>query len=272
MADILTSRTALAAAPPRARRAPARRWRGAVVPLLALLLAEWLLRWSGLQSDGVARPAEVLAAGWDSLREGHLLRATAQTLACALAGLLLGGGLGLFAGLALGLSAGLARLASVSVELLRNMPPVALIPIAILSFGFGLRMEIALVAFTCFWPMLLLAQAAVKGVDERLLEVARVLGLSDRDTAVKIVLPAASGRIFVAFRLAASIALVVAITTEVAENPIGLGHRMMLAQQELRVAEMYAVLLWLAVIGWALNAGLLALQRRLFPPARGGAA
>lgn len=254
----------------RTEAGPAGRWRGAVLPLLALLLAEVLLRASGLQSEGVARPSEILVAGWDSLREGHLLRATAQTLACALAALLLGGGAGLLGGLALGLSAGLARLAAVSVELLRNMPPVALIPIAILVFGFGFRMEIALVAFTCFWPMLLLARDAVRGVDVRLLEVARVLGLSERDTALKIVLPAASARIFVAFRLAAGIALIVAVTTAVAENPLGLGHRMMIAQQELRVAEMYAALAWLAAIGWALNAGLLALQQRLFAPLRGG--
>ena len=89
----------------RTEAGPAGRWRGAVLPLLALLLAEVLLRASGLQSEGVARPSEILVAGWDSLREGHLLRATAQTLACALAGLLLGGGAGLLGGLALGLSA-----------------------------------------------------------------------------------------------------------------------------------------------------------------------
>nr|WP_316642310.1 ABC transporter permease subunit [uncultured Roseateles sp.] len=245
--------------------------KGLVLPLLALGAAELLLRAFDVQSDGVARPSEVWAAGIESLAGGQLLAATAQTLTGAFGGLLLGGLAGLVLGLVLGLSRTLERLSAVSVELLRTLPPVALIPIAILSFGFGYRMEMALVAFTCFWPMLLLSQAAVRGVDARLLEVARVLGLTPWALAVKIILPAAAARIFIALRLCASIALVVAITTEIAENPMGLGHRMMLAQQELRVAEMYAVLAWLAALGWAVNAGLLRLQRALFPAWQGGA-
>jgi ABC-type nitrate/sulfonate/bicarbonate transport system permease component len=255
---------------PSASSGPA--WKGFVLPALALLAAEALLRALDLRSDGVALPSEVWAAGWSSLAQGQMIGASAQTLVCAVGGLLAGSLAGLVLGIALGLWRPLERLSGVSVELLRTLPPVALIPIAILSFGFGYRMEIALVAFTCFWPMLLLTQVAVKGVDVRLLEVARVLGFTPLATAVKIVIPAAAARIFIAFRLAASIALVVAITTEIAENPMGLGHRMMMAQQELRVAEMYAVLVWLALLGWGVNAGLLRLQRRLFPATQGASA
>ncbi len=81
-------------------------------------------------------------------------------------------------GIALGLSPRAARLSALSIELLRPIPSVALIPLAMLVFGFGLRMESSVVAFAAFWPMLILTRAAVSQVEPRLLEVSLVLGLS----------------------------------------------------------------------------------------------
>ena len=77
-------------------------------------------------------------------------------------------------------------------------------------------------------------------------------------------IPAALPRIFVAFRLSAGIALIVAVTVEIAINPIGLGAGIMLAQQALRPDLMLAYLFWIGVIGYALNVLLIAAQRRLF--------
>ena len=125
-------------------------------------------------------------------------------------------------------------------------------------------MEIAVIAFTCFWPMLLLSQAAVRNVEPRLLEVARVLGFAWWERVLKLVLPAALPRIFVAFRLCVGIALVVAVTTEIAANPQGLGYALMNAQQSLRPDLMFAMLLWIGLLGWGLGAGLLLLQRTWF--------
>lgn len=237
---------------------------GAVLPLSALLAVEVLMRAFDVRSDGLARPSEVMLAGVAALRDGQLLRASAQTLGCALAGTAIGGAIGLLLGFWLGLSRTAARLAAVSVEVFRPIPPVALIPVAMLVFGLGWRMEISLVAFACFWPMLLLTQSAVRGVEPQLLEVARLLKLSGPQMVRKIVWPAALPRLAVALRLSLGIALIVAVTTEIATNPLGLGYVMMKSQQELQPATMYAFLAWLAVLGWALNAGMLALQRRWF--------
>lgn len=239
-------------------------WRGAVVPLLVLALIEVAMRVFDVRSDGLARPGEVIVAGAQALSDGSLLKASWQTLSCALTGLAIGAGIGTLMGFWLGLSSTAARLALVSVELFRPIPPVALIPVAMLIFGLGWRMEIVIVAFTCFWPMLLFTQGAVRAVEPRLLEVARLLRLSGYDTVLKIVWPATLPRIVVALRLSLGIALIVAVTTEIATNPLGLGYAMMRAQQELQPATMYAFLAWLAALGWALNALLVALQRRAF--------
>ena len=238
--------------------------RGAALPLLLLVAAEVLMRARGVQSDSLARPSDVIHALGSGLADGSVMKASLQTLGAAAAGLALGGGLGLLAGLWLGLSQKVEGLVTLTVELLRPIPSVALIPLAMLVFGFGFRMEIAVVAFTCFWPMLLLTVAAIRQVEPRLLEVAQVLAFPPAERVSKIVLPAALPRMFVALRLSVGIALVVAVTVEIAANPQGLGYGLMIAQQSLRPDLMFAYLLWLGALGWALSAGLLGLQRRWF--------
>ncbi|MFN5406387.1 ABC transporter permease [Bradyrhizobium sp.] len=137
-------------------------------------------------------------------------------------------------------------------------------PIALIALGFGYRMEIAIVAFACVWPVLIVTRAAVGGIEPRLIEVARVLRLTQLDRIRKIVLPAALPRIVLAFRLAAGIALIVAVTVEIAINPLGLGAGIMTAQQALRPDLMLAYLVWIGVTGFALNAALTAAQQTLF--------
>jgi ABC-type nitrate/sulfonate/bicarbonate transport system permease component len=101
---------------------------------------------------------------------------------------------------------------------------VALIPLALLIYGYGFRMEIAVVAFACFWPLLIITESAVRGIEPRLLEVSRALGFGLAARVFKIVLPAALPRVFVGLRLAAAVSLVVAVTVEITANPIGLGY------------------------------------------------
>jgi NitT/TauT family transport system permease protein len=242
-------------------------WRGLVIPVGLVLAAEVAARATGWQSSLLAAPSDIVAAFWAALIDGTLAVATWQTLATSLAGLGIGAAFGLLVGILLGLVRTADRLMEFSIEAFRPIPAVALIPIALLVFGFGFRMEIAIVAFAALWPILILTRAAVAGVEPRLIQVARALGFGVAARVWKIVLPAALPRIFVAFRLAAGIALIVAVTVEIAANPLGLGYNMMLAQQTLRPELMLALLVWLGVVGWGLNHALLWSQKRLFGPA-----
>ena len=99
-----------------------------------------------------------------------------------------------------------------------------------------------------------------------------MLGLPRRNQIIKIALPAAASRIFTALRLTLGIALIVAVTTEIAANPFGLGYAMISAGLSLRPDAMYAFLVWLALVGWSLNAGLVALHHHLFGAASRAAA
>lgn len=240
------------------------RLKGVVLPVAVIAMFELWARATHLQSESLAPPSAIGRALLDALGDGSMLTATRDTLAASIAGFVIGSALGLAFGLALGLFNAADRLMEVTIEAIRPIPSVALLPIALIALGFGYRMEIAIVAFACLWPVLILTRAAVGAVEPRLLEVARALRLSPMDRVSKIVVPAALPRIFVAFRLAAGIALIVAVTVEIAINPIGLGAAIMTAQQALRPDLMLAYLIWIGAMGYGLNAVLLLMQQRLF--------
>jgi NitT/TauT family transport system permease protein len=239
----------------------ARRARGLLIPIAAL--AAWeLFSWVGyLPPDTISRPSAAMAAGWAAMLDGSMPIATLQTLQAALLGLALATAAGVAAGLVLASSPIAALALEPSLEVLRPVPPVALIPLSLLLLGFGLSMEAAVVAFACFWPILIATAAAVRSVEPRLIEVARALELPYVAQIAKVVIPATVGRIFVGVRIAAGIALVVAVTVEIVVNPRGLGYGMITAQQSLRADLMYAELLWVGAVGWAVNFALLQLDR-----------
>jgi ABC-type nitrate/sulfonate/bicarbonate transport system permease component len=239
-------------------------WRGWIVPILLVAVAEAAALATNLQSDTLAAPSRIALAAWTSIADGSALQAAAQTLLGAAGGLCIGASAGLAAGIALGLFPRLGAFAFLSIELLRPIPAIALVPLSLLMFGFGYRMEIAVVAFATFWPVLILSWHALAQIDIRLLEVAKIMKLGAFATVWKIILPATTPRLFTALRLATALALVVAVTVEVVANPQGFGHDLMLAQETLHPDRMLAMLLLLGAVGVGLNAVLLALQRRLF--------
>jgi ABC-type nitrate/sulfonate/bicarbonate transport system permease component len=235
-----------------------------VLPITLLAILEIWARLVNLQSDSLAPPSAIAAALVEAFQDGSMLSATRDTLISAFAGLSIGGAVGLAFGIALGIFHIFDRLMEVTIESIRPIPSIALLPIALIALGFGYRMEIVIVAFACVWPILILTRAAVRGIEPRLIEVSRALRLSPADRVRKIIIPAALPRIFLAFRLAAGIALIVAVTVEIAINPIGLGAAIMTAQQALRPDLMLAYLVWIGLVGYLLNTGLVMAQSHLF--------
>jgi NitT/TauT family transport system permease protein len=235
-----------------------------LLPVAALVALEIWARAIHLQSDSLAPPSAIAVAFVEALQDGSILTATRDTLIPAFAGLMIGGAIGLAFGIALGIFHVFDRLMEVTIEAIRPIPSIALLPIALIALGFGYRMEIIIVAFACVWPVLILSRAAVGEIEPRLIEVSRALRLSPADRVRKVIIPAALPRIFLAFRLAAGIALIVAVTVEIAINPIGLGAAIMTAQQALRPDLMLAYLLWVGMTGYLLNTALVVAQRHLF--------
>jgi len=232
--------------------------RGAIFPALLLVLWELASRW-GLILDTLSRPSDIALALLSSLRDGSILIATMQTFESALWGLAIAAVIGILVGSVLGLSPMLEGVTGPTIEALRPIPAVAFMPLALMMFGFGVGLEASIVAYACVWPIMIVTTTAVRNIEPRLLDVADVMEMSFAEKLRKIILPAAFARINVGLRVAAGIALVVAVTTEIVLNPRGLGYSLILAQQALNVALMYAQLIWLCLIGMLLNAVLRAL-------------
>ena len=170
-------------------------------------------------------------------------------------GLALGSVIGIVASarIFVGISPILEGIVGPTLDTIRPVPAVALIPLALLIYGFGVRMEVLVITYATGWPVLIVTISAVRGIEPRLIEVARMLEMPALNRMRRIILPAALARIAVGIRVSAGVALVVAVTVEIVLNPQGLGYGMIIAAQSLRPELMWAELLWVGLAGWAFN-------------------
>lgn len=238
------------------------RLRGLLIPVILVALWEIGAQVGTLPPDTMSQPSVIVAAGWEALLDGTLLIATFQTFQSALLGLAIGAGIGICIGSLIGLFPTLEAIIGPTLDTIRPVPAVALIPLALLIYGFGVRMEVLVIVFACVWPILIVTVSAVRGIEPRLIEVARMLEMPAYGRLMRIILPAALARIAVGIRVSAGVALVVAVTVEIVLNPQGLGYGMIIAAQSLRPDLMWAEVLWVGFAGWLFNTMLLMIDRR----------
>lgn len=236
--------------------------RGLSIPLIALILWEISGRIGAIPLETFSRPSDIALSGAEIVLSGDLFVGTLQTLVAACAGILLATIVGVPLGIVIGTSSIGKLMIGPTLDALRSVPPVALIPLSLLIFGFGISMESIVVAFASIWSIIIATSAAVKAIEPRLAEVASALEIGAVDYIKKFVLPAAIARITVGLRVAIGISLVVAVTVEIVVNPRGLGYQLILAQQSLRPDVMYAILFWVGTIGWLINTLLVAFDRQ----------
>lgn len=242
------------------RRAMARRVGGVLVTIALWQLVSVTGLVSGQALAGVGDTAAAVGS-----HAGALASAAGATLKAWAVGLAIAG----VAGIALGSLVGRSRLAEalteVLVRMMRPLPSLALIPVAILIAGLGLTMTAGLVAFTSFWPIFINTRYGVRQVDNLVIDTGRTLGLGGRRLLQKIILPAAAPLIASGIQVSISLALVVTVSVELVGGSGGLGTFVLQAQQGNAVATMDAGIIVGGVIGWALNAAYAALVVRLLP-------
>lgn len=166
-------------------------------------------------------------------------------------------------GILLGSVQGLYRWASTLIELLRPIPSVALLPVAILLFGLGAQMKIALAAYAVFWPLLINTMYGVRNVDRVLRNTARSFGWGGGRIMVRVTLPSSAPYIATGLRVAAAVALVVVLTCEILAADSGLGSVIRLYQQSARREYVYAGILVTGLLGLVVNLGFSSVERRL---------
>jgi ABC-type nitrate/sulfonate/bicarbonate transport system permease component len=139
------------------------------------------------------------------------------------------------------------------IELARPVPPPVIVPVAMLFFGIGDEMKVFVIFFSCAWPILLNTYDGVRGIDPVLLNTARTFGLSRWRTISRVVLPATSPQIMTGMRISLAITLILVVISEMVGSTDGIGYFILDSQRRFKVSQMYAGMLALAILGYALN-------------------
>lgn len=238
---------------------------------IAVCLVAWelLVRGSTVQYDYLPTPSAILGGLVVLLSSGQFWADTAHTLQVVILGWSIAGIIGITLGVAMGISPAFRRYSLATVEVLRPMPGIAFVPVALLLFGFSLETELVVIILPALWPVLINTMGGVANVHPRLFEIGATFRLSRAAIVRKLLVPAALPSILVGLRLSLTLALVLAIVAEMVGNPAGLGYALVRDQQALRPAVMFADVIVIGILGIALNQLLIQITGLLFPASSG---
>jgi sulfonate transport system permease protein len=194
-------------------------------------------------------PTDVIAAGWKLLLSGELLRNIWVSFWRAIVGFAIGGGIGFVLGLANGLSDRSERIFDSTLQMVRNIPHLALIPLVILWFGIDEEAKLFLVALGVFFPIYINTQHGIRTVDPQLVEMGRTYGMSAPTLFRRVILPGALPSIFVGLRYALGIMWLTLIVAETISASSGIGYMAMQAREFLLVDVVVLSILIYALLG-----------------------
>ncbi|MBM4261008.1 MAG: ABC transporter permease [Deltaproteobacteria bacterium] len=179
-------------------------------------------------------------------------------------------------GIVLGYFRVLHSFVAMLIEFLRPMPSVAIIPVAILLLGIGDGMIVAVTVYASIWAILINTIEGVRHIEPTLIDTARTFGLGRGQVLWQIILPAASPYIVTGLRIGLSIALILVTTAEMIAGSKGLGFFILDEERSMNSSNMYAGIVVVAVLGYALNRVFLIIESKAMRwhhgmTARGGA-
>lgn len=224
------------------------------VLLIALgVLWEAVVRLQIVDTPTLPALTSVLLAFWQLATDGSFAAVFLPSLERLFIGYFIACAVAVALGVAMGFNRWIFRLFEPLVEILRPIPSPAYVPMAILFLGIGNQMKIFMVAFASFFPVLLNTISGVLNVDRVLIDTGRTFGLSRAQMIVKVVLPSASVYIMTGMRISLAVALIVTVLAEMVTGNDGIGFFILSSQRSFHIAEMYAAVIALAIVGYALN-------------------
>ncbi len=217
---------------------------------IALILFWQISSMSGLVAESVLpSPLQVAKAGWKIARSGELLENIEVSFLRAMAGLIVGGGIGFALGLANGVSKLSDTLTDSTLQMVRNIPHLSLIPLVILWFGIDEGAKLFLVALGVFFPIYLNTLHGIKSIDPQLLEMGKSYGMTKFMLFRSIIFPGALPSILVGLRFALGVMWLTLIVAETIAAQSGIGYMAMQAREFLQVdIVIFAVLIY-ALLG-----------------------
>ncbi|GAA2533374.1 ABC transporter permease [Winogradskya humida] len=243
------------------------RWRQPALGLLGCLIAvavvEALPRLGVVDSRFLPPFSTMARSLGGQLTEGDFWTGLGQTLAGWAAGLAIAMVAGIVVGVVIGSVPLLRAVTASTIEFLRPIPSVALIPLVVLIYGSRPQSALILVVYAAFWQVLVQVLYGVADVDPVVRDTARSYRFSRWAIIRSVVWPTAMPYVVTGFRLAASVALILEVTAELIIGVPGLGKSIGVAQSSGAVPETYALVLVVGLLGVLINVCTRAVERRV---------
>lgn len=240
--------------------------------IVAALLLVWQLAASAVTMPELPPLTAIFDEWSEQMASGDLLQALIDTLKVAAIGFTVATMVGVLLGFLMGRVRVIWAAAEPPVELLRQIPVTALLPLLILYLGIGDQMRITVVVIVASFPIILNSFAGARSLSRTMRMTAQTFRLSWLQTQIEIGLPSALPFILVGMRQALGMTLVMAVVTGMLAGNSGVGYFILQAQQVLNVRALFAGIFTIAAIGYALNLLFLLAERRTTRWRRIGAA
>jgi ABC-type nitrate/sulfonate/bicarbonate transport system permease component len=226
---------------------------GALLLLFLIILWEILPRSCIVYARYFPPFSTVMGALFEGIRSGEILTQTAISIYRAFCGYFLAIIIGVTLGTLTGTIRWVSDLLDITVELLRPMPSVALVPIAILLFGTSNSYNISIITFGCTWPIFVNTFEGTRSVDPQWIDTARIYGATRFDLLRKVVVPAALPYIVSGLRVSLATSIIVVTVTEMLASFKGLGFFIMDTYNGYRIPQMYSGIITIGLVGYGLN-------------------
>lgn len=220
-----------------------------LLPILAIGAWQILSDVGVLSSKILPAPTDVLKAAWHLTQTGELVQNILISFRRAVMGLLIGGSVGFMLGLLNGMSLLAEKFFDTSVQMIRNIPHLAMIPLVILWFGIGEEAKVFLVALGVLFPVYVNTLHGLRSVDAGLIEMGRVYGLRSWSLFWTVILPGALPSILVGIRFALGIMWLSLIVAETIASDSGIGYMAMNAREFMQTDVVVLSILLYALLG-----------------------
>lgn len=236
------------------------------ITFIAILVAWELGSYYGIISTIFFPPPSKIWAGFIKLSlNGDLFSAMTTTLLRFLIGLISGALLGATLGLAMGWYSGLNAFFSPYIAALYPIPKIAIFPLLMVVFGIGEGSKFVAIFLGAFFPMLISTLSGVQQINKIYFDVGKNYGIDGKKVFSHILIPGSLPSIMAGLRLAANVGFIVTISVEIISARNGLGVLLWFSWQTLRVSELYAVLVMIAITGIVLSYAIDQMTERLIP-------
>ncbi|MFX3625623.1 MAG: ABC transporter permease [Ectobacillus sp.] len=232
--------------------------------LFIIVLLLWEMAAKGMPELILPAPSVILATLLEGVKSGYYTDHIIRTGLEIVLGLFFGSILGVAAGIWMGEIEFIRKLLFPYVIASQAVPKLALAPLFILWFGFGMTSKVVITALICFFPLLENTLTAIQYTDPKKIELFRVLGATRWQTLYKLKIPAGLPSIMAGFRVAAVLAIVGAVVGEFIGGSEGLGAMIIASQGMMDTPLMFSVLFIITIMGTVLYQIIYFIEKRLF--------